>query len=79
MRPNVDKSEMNVDNVDNFPDLSTFFRETGTKSFVIKEVAFLPTLHTLCYEKVICLPSNYRKPFTEGRHIFSWLKPVNRR
>ena len=58
MSSNVDKSDLNVDNVDNFPDLSTFFREIDTKSFVIKEVTLLPTLHTLCYEKVI---NNYMK------------------
>ena len=78
MPPNVDKSEMNVDNVDNFPDLSTFFSKISTKSFVIKEVALLPTLHTLCYEKVISRPSNYYEQLTKGRHIFSWPKPANR-
>jgi hypothetical protein len=53
MSPNVDKSELNVDNVDNFPDLSTFFNKNPTKSFVIKELAQTSTLHTLCYEMIM--------------------------
>jgi hypothetical protein len=52
MSPNVDKSEINVDNVDNSVDLSTFFEQISAKSFVIKELAHSSTLHTLCYGMV---------------------------
>jgi len=67
----VDKSEINVDNVDNSVDLSTFFEGIATKSFVIKEIALPSTLHTLCYGMVTENDPSSPGLFKEGRHIFS--------